>query len=72
MSSPEPSPAPQLYHDLRYFTCKLSADDARMLVDLLKLAIAGRTDSKGRGKAAISRVLFALTKTYKQVSGLSH
>ena len=39
-----------------------------MLVDLLKLAIAGRTDSKGRGKAAISRVLFALTKTYKQVS----
>ena len=55
-------------HDLDEFTNKMSADDARMLVDLLKLAIANRTDRYGHGKQAVSRVLCALTKSYRQVS----
>ena len=52
--------------DLDEFTQKLSADDARVLVDLLKLAVAGRAGEKGR--EALSHVLTALGKTLPQVS----
>ncbi len=51
--------------DLDEFTQKLSADDARVLVDLLKLAVAGRAGEKGR--EALSHVLTALGKTLPQV-----
>ena len=51
--------------DLDEFTRTLTADDARVLVDLLKLAVAGRAG--GGGKEALSQVLTALSKTYPQV-----
>ena len=51
--------------DLDEFTQKLSADDARVLVDLLKLAVANRSGERGR--EALSHVLTALGKTYPQV-----
>ena len=51
--------------DLDDFTQKLSADDARVLVDLLKMAVAGRAGQSGR--LALSHVLTALGKTYPQV-----
>lgn len=52
--------------DLDEFTTTLSADDARVLVDLLKLAVAGRAG--GKGQEALSYVLTALGKSYPQVS----
>ena len=51
--------------DLDDFTARLTPDDARVLVDLLKLAVACRVH-KG-GKAALSHVLTALAKSYPQV-----
>ena len=47
------------------FTSKLTADDARVLVDLLKLAVAGRAGEKG--KDTLSDILTALGKAYPQV-----
>ena len=55
--------------DLDDFTTSLSADDARVLVDLLKLAVAVRAGD--RGKEALSHVLTALGKTYPQVGPLT-
>ncbi|KAK2162853.1 hypothetical protein LSH36_90g02038 [Paralvinella palmiformis] len=52
--------------DLDDFTNKLTADDARVLVDLLKLAVAGRAGAKGQ--QALSHVLIALAKNYPQVA----
>ncbi len=51
--------------DLDEFTQRLSADDARVLVDLLKLAVANRAGD--RGNQALSHVLTALGKSYPQV-----
>ena len=54
--------------DLDEFTSNLSSEDARLLVDLLKLAVANRAGERGR--VAIAHVLTALGKTYPQVSEL--
>ncbi|KAK2160078.1 hypothetical protein NP493_1668g00001 [Ridgeia piscesae] len=51
--------------DLDDFSQKLTADDARSLVDMLKLAVAKRAGE--RGKEALTDVLTALGKTYPQV-----
>ncbi len=51
--------------DLDEFTQTLTSDDARVLVDLLKLAVANRAGE--RGNEALSHVLSALGKTYPQV-----
>lgn len=56
--------------DLDEFTCNLSSEDARVLVDLLKLAVAVRAGHGGR--EALAHVLTALGKTYPQVSGKIH
>ena len=64
-SSGDSSTIPQA-PDLDEFTRQLSADDARILVDLLKLAVANRTGENG--KEALSHVLTALGKTLPQVS----
>lgn len=53
--------------DLDDFSQKLTADDARSLVDMLKLAVAKRAGE--RGKEALTDVLTALGKTYPQVGG---
>ncbi|XP_074649618.1 E3 ubiquitin-protein ligase HERC2-like [Tubulanus polymorphus] len=53
--------------DLDDFTRKLMADDARVLVDLLKLAVANRTVNIV-GKHVISDVLTAMGKTHAQVA----
>ncbi|XP_070553640.1 E3 ubiquitin-protein ligase HERC2-like isoform X2 [Ptychodera flava] len=50
------------------FTSKLTPDDARILVDLLKLAVADRAGA--HGKEALSSVLTALGKTYHQVADM--
>lgn len=50
------------------FTCKINADDARVLVDLLKLAVAVRAGDKGR--EALSEVLTVVGKSYSSVSYL--
>ena len=52
--------------DLDDFTSTLTSDDARVLVDLLKLAVSRRAGEKG--KAAIAHVLTALGKTHSQVN----
>lgn len=52
--------------NLDEFTSRLSADDARVLVDLLKLAVAGRAGV--HGKKALSAVLTALGKAHPHVS----
>ncbi|XP_064637694.1 E3 ubiquitin-protein ligase HERC2-like isoform X2 [Lineus longissimus] len=57
---------PSYNTDLDDFTKMLTADDARVLVDLLKLAVAGRAGEVGR--QAISNVLTALGKTFPQVA----
>lgn len=51
--------------ELDEFTLKLNADDARVLVDLLKLAVAGRAGCAGRN--TLAKVLIALANTYCQV-----
>ena len=51
--------------DLDEFTRSLSADDARVLVDLLKLAVAQRAGDKSR--RTLSQILMALGKSYPQV-----
>jgi len=61
------TPQHQLLHDLDDFMGHLSAEDARMLVDLLKLAIAERTGDGEKSKMAVSSVLASLTKSYPQV-----
>ena len=48
------------------FTNKLTADDARVLVDLLKLSVAMRVGEKGR--ETLSDVLTCLGKAYPSVS----
>ncbi|XP_022244118.1 E3 ubiquitin-protein ligase HERC2-like isoform X2 [Limulus polyphemus] len=52
--------------NLDSFTSKLSSDDARVLVDLLKLAVSGRVGDKA--KETITSVLTALGKANPQVS----
>ena len=47
-------------NDIDEFTSQLSADDARVLVDLLKLAVASRAGL--RAKDTLSRLLTALAK----------
>ncbi|KAI8508669.1 E3 ubiquitin-protein ligase herc2, partial [Branchiostoma belcheri] len=64
-SGSDQDPAPPVA-DLDEFTGKLSADDARVLVDLLKLAVAGRAGESG--KEAISAVLTAMGKFNPQVA----
>ncbi|CAH1268469.1 HERC2 [Branchiostoma lanceolatum] len=64
-SGSDQDPAPPVA-DLDEFTGKLSADDARVLVDLLKLAVAGRAGEAGR--EAISAVLTAMGKFNPQVA----
>jgi len=46
--------------DIDEFTSQLSADDARVLVDLLKLAVASRAGP--RAKETLSRLLTALAR----------
>ncbi|GAB1604494.1 E3 ubiquitin-protein ligase HERC2-like [Argonauta hians] len=48
------------------FTSKLTADDARVLVDLLKLAVANRAGEKG--KDTLANILKAVDKAYPQVA----
>lgn len=50
------------------FTNKLTADDARVLVDLLKLSVALRVGEKGR--ESLSDILTCLGKAYPSVSYL--
>ena len=52
--------------DLDDFTASLTTDDARLLVDLLKLAVTGRAGE--RGKESIAHVLMALGKSNRQVN----
>jgi len=52
--------------DLDEFTRNLTADDGRTLVDLLKLAVAGRAGRRAR--ETLSHLLIALGKTVPQVS----
>ena len=55
------------------FTSKLTADDARVLVDLLKLAVAGRVSSAGGNWAArdtLANILTSLGKANPQVNDL--
>ena len=47
------------------FTNKLAADDCRVLVDLLKLAVAGRVGD--RGKPTLSEILTSLGKAFASV-----
>ena len=61
--SPE---TPSQAHDLDEFTRKITADDARVLVDLLKLAVATRAGVGGR--MALSHVLTALGQTWPSVA----
>ncbi|XP_042876756.1 E3 ubiquitin-protein ligase HERC2-like isoform X6 [Penaeus japonicus] len=50
------------------FTRKLTEDDARVLVDLLKLAVAGRAGPQA--SPAITRVLIGLAKESSTVAGM--
>ncbi|XP_077983839.1 E3 ubiquitin-protein ligase HERC2-like [Glandiceps talaboti] len=59
---------PPISQGLDEFTSKLGPEDARVLVDLLKLAVAERAGS--HGKDALSSVLTALGKTYSQVADM--
>lgn len=52
--------------DLDDFTTKLTVDDARVLVDLLKLAVAGRAGDKAR--EALATVLTSLAKVHSNIS----
>ena len=54
--------------DLDEYTRSLSADDARVLVDLLKLAVAQRAGEKAR--RTLSEILMALGKTFPQVGNI--
>ena len=49
------------------FTSRLSADDSRTLVDLLKLAVAGRAGPRARD--TLAQLLSALGRADSQVSG---
>ncbi|XP_077868707.1 E3 ubiquitin-protein ligase HERC2-like [Saccoglossus kowalevskii] len=67
VTSPDDSEPPTI-QGLDEFTSKLGSDDARVLVDLLKLAVADRAGP--HGKEALSSVLTALGKTYPQVADM--
>lgn len=54
-----------ILHNLDDFTGKLQPDDARILVDLLKLAVAGRCGE--HSQQAISDTLTAMAKAYPEV-----
>ena len=51
---------PTLYHGLDTFTIHLTAEDTRVMVDLLKLAVAGRVGE--RGKETLAAVLASMAK----------
>lgn len=51
--------------NLDEFSSRLKPDDARVLVDLLKLAVAGRAGD--HGQRAVSDTLTAMAKAYSQV-----
>lgn len=55
-----------MFLGLDEFTSRLSADDARVLVDLLKLSVAGRVGSSG--KETLSDVLTGLAKSNPSVA----
>ena len=54
-----------LARDLNIFTHLLSVEDARVMVDLLKLAVAKRVGE--RGKETLAAVLTTMAKTNKEV-----
>ncbi|PIK54292.1 putative E3 ubiquitin-protein ligase HERC2 [Apostichopus japonicus] len=54
--------------NLDEFSSRLKPDDARVLVDLLKLAVAGR--SGDHGQRAVSDTLTAMAKAYPQVADM--
>ena len=56
---------PLLAGDLDNFTHLLTAEDARVMVDLLKLAVAKRVGE--RGKETMAAVLTTMAKTNKEV-----
>ena len=58
---------PLLAKDLENFTRLLSVEDARVMVDLLKLAVAKRVGEKG--KETLAAVLTTLAKSNTEVSG---
>ncbi|XP_063970630.1 E3 ubiquitin-protein ligase HERC2-like [Lytechinus pictus] len=57
-----------ILHSLDEFTGKLQPDDARILVDLLKLAVAGRCGE--HSQQAISDTLTAMAKAYPEVADM--
>ena len=56
---------PLLARDLENFTRLLSVEDARVMVDLLKLAVAKRVGEKG--KETLAAVLTTMAKTNTEV-----
>ncbi|KAJ8028688.1 E3 ubiquitin-protein ligase HERC2 [Holothuria leucospilota] len=54
--------------NLDEFSSRLKPDDARVLVDLLKLAVAGRAGD--HGQRAVSDTLTAMAKAYSQVADM--
>ena len=57
---------PLLARDLDNFTHLLTVEDARVMVDLLKLAVAKRVGE--RGKETMAAVLTTMAKTNKEVN----
>ena len=57
---------PLLARDLMNFTLLLTVEDARVMVDLLKLAVARRLGV--RGKETLGAVLTAMAKTNTEAS----
>ena len=57
---PAQSQVPMPHHGLDSFTIHLTAGDARVMVDLLKLAVAGRVGE--RGKETLAAVLASMAK----------
>ena len=63
---PTQNQVPMLHHGLDSFTIHLTAEDARVMVDLLKLAVAGRVGE--RGKETLAAVLTSMAKANPTVS----
>ena len=56
---------PLMAKDMDNFTHLLTVEDARVMVDLLKLAVAKRVGERGR--ETMAAVLTAMAKTNKEV-----